>query len=439
MGKKDFNVEEYRIGDGVRIILLPIPYRRALVTGFWVLSGSALEPEKLQGINHFLEHIVFRGTENFSSREIVENIESLGGGIDAYTSKEETCYYATVLGENVDMAVRILSDLVSRPMMRPKDVEMERNVIFAEIDDINDEPESLAQELFLMLLFGNTSLGRPIMGTQKTVAQISRDDLADYWRNYYCDENILIGAAGAVEPLRFVELVSKYLSCPRMKNNKRKYNLKYGNDFDGKFVIIPRVAQQIHFFVGVRTFPFSDERRYALVLLDVILGRGSSSRLFQIIREEMGLAYNIQSFYEFYTNTGLWAVYAGTPQTNLNKTANQIFKQINEIAQSMVSEKELNNAKNFIRGRLLLSAESLWTNLNRTIESYRYLNHSISAGETTERIMAVSAEEINRLAQELFTPQKIVAFALGDINTKEIQDIPLEIVETKIAEIFPAI
>ena len=436
MNTKQYHLEKYKSDNGLRILTVPIERRRAASIGFWVLTGSAYELPEFQGISHFVEHIVFRGTENYSGKEIVAIIEKLGGSIDAYTSKEETCYYATVLGEDIETAVKILSDLVSRPLFDRKDVELERSVVLSEIDDWFDDHSSLAQDLFMKVFFGDLPLGNPILGSKHSVSEIGLKDLKDYWLKNYSDGNILIGAAGAVDGERFVELVRENLSerVSREKYFHPKVDRKENNN--GKLVIVPKKSPQVHFFIGGRTFPFVDNRRYALAVLDALMGRGSASRLFQIIREKMGLVYNIQSFNEFYTDAGFWAVYAGTSPKKFTKLFDEILKQFDIIRKNRVGPSELDDAKNFLRGRLLLSSENIWTILNRAVECERYLGRFVSIEETIEKIMNITSDDIIELADEILRNENLVAFAFGDIDASKIRNENFDIVEKSVQDIL---
>jgi len=436
MNTKQYHLEKYKSDNGLRILTVPIERRRAASIGFWVLTGSAYELPGFQGISHFVEHIVFRGTENYSGKEIVANIEKLGGSIDAYTSKEETCYYATVLGEDIDVAVKILADIVSRPLFVKNDIELERNVIQSEIDDIMDAPESLAQELFLKLFFGDSQLGRPILGSKDSVSKISGDDLKNYWSENYSGGKIIIGAAGAVDIEKFIELVEENLAERVFKEKSYHPKINWQENNDGKLVIISKKSSQVHFFIGARTFPFDDERRYALAVLDAIMGRGSASRLFQIIREKMGLVYHIQSFSEFYTTTGLWAVYAGTSPKNFQKLFDEISTQFDIIRKNPTDSNELADAKNFLRGRLLLSSESIWTILNRAVECEHYLGKFISIEETIEKFMNITADDIIELADEILRPDNLTAFAFGDVDGSKLKNKDFEIIQKSANDIL---
>ncbi len=419
-------IHRFVLSNGVRVICIPVPGRRSITFGVWVLSGSALEPPSLMGVSHFLEHIVFKGTRSFTARQIVQEIERRGGSIDAYTAKEETCFHSLVLSDDAEIAIRILSELVCQPLLREEDVELERQVILSEISEVWDDTSSLAQDIFPVVLFGDCPIGRPILGSPETVSTIKPDEIRSFWRENYNPRRIIVGAAGNVDPEKLPVQLEGYLSPP--EGEAKSGSLELNPLYDGKLVLLPRKTQQVHFLLGVRTFPYRDERRYPLALLDVILGRGSSSRLFQIIREKMGIAYVIQSFSEFYVQTGFWALYAGTAPENFPKLVREVLREIERIVQEPVSDEELEGAKNFLKGRLLLSSESPWHLLTRAIEGEVHLGRFVPFEETVERLMEITPEDIRALARDIFSTEKIVAMAMGEVDEKVVPTIPMEVV-----------
>ena len=437
IGKNNSSSDIYRneLSNGMRIIALPVKGRKSIAIGAWILSGASCEPKNLVGVSHFIEHLVFKGTKAFSGKNIVSDIERLGGNIDAYTTREETCYYATMLGEDMEIALKIIADLVCNPLLRKEDVELERQVILSEMSETFDDPSALAQEIFPLLLFGDSPLGRPILGLRKTIENMQIEQLHSFWSEHYSGGNIILGASGAVTPQSFSDLAEKLFTPSRSDIPKSEIYIK--TDHDGKLALIKHPSQQIHFILGIRTFPYSDENRFTLAVLDVILGRSSASRLFQRIREQLGLAYNIQSFSEYYKAAGFWGIYAGTAIDNFSKLLSEIFSELKKIAQAEISDSEFNNAKTFLRGRLLLSSESPWNQLSRAIESEIFLKKFISFEDVVEKVMSISLDDVANLAKTLFVPQKIVAMALGDVKDKNLPDVGLTISKMNIEDIFP--
>ncbi len=423
------------LDNGLRVITIPMEGRRSATIGVWILTGSANEPKEFLGVSHFIEHIVFKGTKNYSARRIVAEIERKGGSIDAYTAKEETCYHSIMLYDDIDIALKILGEIVCKPAIREEDIELERQVILSEMNEVWDDPGALAQDIFPLLLFGDSPLGRPIFGSFKTVKQITREQMLLFREKHYLAKNIIIGASGMIDNKQFIEEIEKYFNLSSTELPPRK--MAFSSDYDGKIIIIPYPAQQVHFFLGTRTFPYSSELRYPLALLDIILGQSSASRLFQKIREEMGLAYVVQSFSEFYQQTGFWAIYAGAAPKHIEKLIVETMKQLKKIANEGISDDELDDAKNYLRGRLLLSAENPWNVLSRAIESEFHLGKFVPFEQTVKKLMMITPEQIKNLAQQLFILENMVAMALGEVDEKMIPDVGLQIETKSIAEIFP--
>ncbi len=428
-------VFRFELSRGVRAIALPMAGKIAASVGVWVFSGSAHEPNALAGISHFIEHLVFKGTRNYDARAIVTEIESRGGGIDAYTSREETCYQATVVGEDLEVALRILADLVCRPLFREEDIELERGVVLSEMREVRETPSVLAQDIFPLLLFGDIPLARPILGAEATVKLFERKTIAGFWQSHYVGENILVGASGAVEPHRFAELVEKYFD-PR-RGERLGYDVPEGAPFAGKVVVVPYGSQQVHVLVGWRTFPYSDDRRYSLAVADAVLGRGSASRLFQRIREELGLVYDIHSFAEYYSRTGFWGIYAAAAPENAARLLRELRREVERLSREPVPDDELVKAKNFLRGRLLLSTESSWNMLVRAAEGEYYLGRFVPIDETIERLMSVQASDVLELAAKIAPWEKATVMVLGEIDARDLPDVGLKPVQKTVEDVFP--
>jgi len=426
---------KHTLPNGIPVIAIPMDGRRSVTLGVWVLCGSANERKKYMGASHFLEHMVFKGSEKYGAREIVSEIEHRGGAIDAYTAREETCYYCTLLGEDMEIAFEVLSDLVCHPRLRNEDVELERRVILSEMDEVWDDPASLAQDIFPLLLFGNTPLGRPILGSHGSVEKLSPEQIGNFWKTHYSSCNIIVGAAGAIAHDKLLDSAARLVKPPSCKPIAAVE--PPAPAYDGKFIVVKHPAQQAHCILGVRTFPYRDEKRYALALLDTILGRSSASRLFQRIREELGIAYNIQSFSEHYKCDGFWGVYAGTAIQNSPMLFSELMSELRKVASEKALESELLNAKNFLRGRLLISLESPWNLLARAIEGEVHLGKFVPFEETVERLMAITAEQIRDLAQELFINSKIVAMVLGEVPDSMLPNTELDMIRLNAHDIMP--
>ncbi|MCD6123829.1 insulinase family protein [bacterium] len=433
MRENGFDIHHVKLDNGVKVIATPMSGRRSVVVGVWCLSGSAYEPDDKIGISHFLEHMIFKGSRRYSAKEIVTTIERLGGSIDAYTSKQETCFHATVLGEDIDTAVDVLSDIVLHPRLTSADVEVERSVIISEIREAWENADSLAQEILPAVMFMESPLARPILGSINSVRNIKTEDLKEYWAKNFVSGNFIVAASGALDFEYFVSKVAEKFSDAKQGALKRE--LPPGKAKEGTITLINYDCQQVHVFVSARTFPFADERRYELALIDAILGRGSSSRLFQKVREEKGLAYNIQSFSELYTSAGLWAVYAATSPDNLTRLLESILHEIDALQTNGISERELEDAKSFVRRRLLLSSESPWNNIARAIEADIHLGRYIPLSETIERIVSVKPENVVSVANEILNRERLSILILGPV--KKVDNLGFRVDEVSVTDVFP--
>ncbi len=421
--------------NGIRVLCLPVEGRNSLTVGVWVKAGSAYEQNYELGIGHFAEHISFKGTKSYSAKDISLEIESRGGSIDAYTAREEICFYATVLGEDIEAAVHVLGDIVSHPLLRKADIEIERKVICSEIDEIYDDPEQLAQDVFPILLFGQTSPGMPIAGSKKTVSQIDKQMLLEHRAKNFFGKNILVGAAGNFSPEVLVALVEKFFSMPEDSMSARHY-LPHNDGMAGKLCLIEQNSSQVHFYLGTKTFPFANPNRYALAILDTVLGRTSSSRLFQNIREKKGLVYNVASFGEYYSECGFWLCYSSCARANFNKVYAETLAQLAEMCDEVLPQQEFDNAKNFLRKRLLLAQESLWNELTRAVEGIQHFGYVMPREESEQNIMQVTREDVRQLAETLFAPNSMVGLAFGDIGKVKVQKDFLETQKCSLNEIW---
>jgi predicted Zn-dependent peptidase len=433
MKENGYQIDKIILDNGLRVISSTIPGRKAVSIGVWVLSGSADESSDKAGISHLLEHMVFKGTEKYDAKELVSTIERLGGYIDAYSARQETCFNCSVLSEDLPVALDTLSQIVAKPRLNFHDLELEREVVISEMNESVENPESLAADLFPVLMLGKSSLGCPIMGNLKSVSSIIAEDLKDYWRKNYCSSNIIVGATGDVNFENFSNLVRDKFSGVPVGKVIKTYDRK--NGANGKITIIHHNSQMVHVFIGVRTFPYKDSHRYILALIDSILGRGSSGRLFQNIREKKGLAYNIQSFSEYYLQDGYWAIYAATSPKKLNELIVCVLDELRQLRNNLISDNELNEVKSFIRRRFLLSMDNMWRVISRAIETEVHLGRYIQISETLEKFLKVDAEQILQLANRLFEPSKLVIMVMGPIE--EVPEMGFERIHCTPNEIYP--
>ncbi len=385
--------------DGLTIVSEKIPYVRSVSVGVWVKSGTRNESREKNGIAHFLEHMMFKGTRKRSAREIARSLEVVGGYLNAFTSKEQTCYYAEILDDQLPKAIDVLSDMVCHSEFPEKEIVKEREVILDEIDSVEDTPDDLVQDVFMEKLYPEDSLGFPILGTKESVTGITRDQLLDFYSGNYTSDNIVIAAAGNLDHSRLVELCQARFQLPRgVTPNDGAASSLYGS---GEFVI-PRAINQAHICLGTEALPYKHHRKYELLLLNTLLGVGMGSRLFQNIRERYGVAYSIYSYVDFFKDHGLLAIYFGTEKNKLNKALKLLSREIDRLKEKPISRRELNQVKSQVKGNLVLSLESTARRMGRLAKMEIYLQAFHDMDQIISGIDKVSADKVHNLANGLF-------------------------------------
>jgi predicted Zn-dependent peptidase len=396
--------------NGIQILTEEIPHVRSLALGFWVDTGSRDEPDELAGISHFIEHLLFKGTEKRTAREIAEALDAVGGQLNAFTTKEYTCYYARVTDEHFDLALDVLSDMVFAPLFRAEDIDRERNVILEEIKMYEDSPDELVHDVFATTIWAGHSLGRPIIGNARVIGDLSREEILSYYRQNYVPGKLVVAVAGNIDHRQVAEKLEKRLggfggqAAPR--ENSRPVPQSAVN-------CRQKETEQIHLCLGVPGLPLDDAQIYVLQVINTILGGGLSSRLFQEIRESRGLAYSVYSYHSSYRDTGLFCVYAGLSKNNVAKVIDLVFQEIRDVQKNGVSADELRRAKDQMRGNLLLSLESVSTRMSRLAKSQLYLGRVDSPEEVVEKISRVTEDQVKETARRMLTPE---AFAIASVG-----------------------
>lgn len=391
--------------NGVKIVSEFIPYLRSFSLGFWINTGSKNETLSDNGISHFIEHMLFKGTEKRSAKKISEDIESKGGYLNAFTTKEHTCYYGRGLTNNFELTFEVLSDMILNPLFKEKDIKKESTVVIDELYDIEDNPEELIFDKFESELYKGNSLEYPIIGTVENLEKFSQKELFDYTKKYYTSNNLTIAISGAIEHNRVVDVASKYLSnMTKSKINKPK-PIKYQKTNEAKII---KDIQQCHLILGSATYGIKDKERTALALLAQILGEGSSSRLFQVLREKNGITYQVNSFFNSFFDTSSIGVYLSTNEKSFEKAETLAMRELEKIKEKKVSSKELNRAKEYIIGTLLMSYESTTSRMNRLGASEIYINRVKTIDEIINEVKQVTEENILQIANEAFDQNKIL-------------------------------
>jgi predicted Zn-dependent peptidase len=405
--------------NGIRILSERMPNLRSVTSGFWVGVGSRDEPQELAGISHFIEHLLFKGTSRRTAKRIAEEFDTMGGELNAFSAKEYTCYYAKVLDEKVEDAFEVMTDMLLRSLMRPKDVDAERKVILEEIAMHEDSPDDIIHDLFVSALWESHPLGQSVLGYQNVIRTLASEEIAGYFGRYYQPENTVIAVAGNIEHARVVELVERFMDNDRGEGKRERHCVV--PEMRPHTALYNRPTEQAHVVLGTQGLPRQHPARFALAVLDNILGGGMSSRLFQKIREERSLAYSIFSYHSMYVETGLMAVYAGTNPENISSVLELIKEEIDLLLDKGITPDELERAKGHIKGNLVLSLEDSGSRMTRLGKAEVCQGEILSLDDLLKRIDAVSEDDVRKLAKDLFGARKLVVTAIGPFEDKEIQ------------------
>ena len=400
--------------NGLIVITEEMPHIRSIAIGIWMKTGSRDETAEINGISHFTEHMVFKGTKNRTARDIARQVDSIGGNMDAFTGKETICFNIKVLDEHVPVAIDILSDLVLNPIFDPKDIVREKGVILEEIKMDEDNPDYLVHEIFTQNFWKDHPLGKPILGTKETVRSFEQQKLLDFYRQRFSPNNMIVSAAGNLNHHNFVKLIKeRFAGLDRVPNG---FHLAAP-------AVTPRIVtrnkkslEQVQLCLGVPSHSISHEKRYVSYVLNTVLGGGMSSRLFQKIREEQGLVYSIYSDLNPYRDTGCLAVYAGTSLESTRKVVESVMAEFRELKCDPIPVDELRRAKDQLKGSLMLSLESSTSRMSNLARQEMYFERFFSLDETIEQIESVTAEEVSEMANGLFHADKIAITVLGNLD-----------------------
>ena len=408
------NIRRQVLPHGLTIISEQMQHIRSASIGIWLETGSRDEDPHWNGISHFIEHMVFKGTENRTAEEIARQVDSIGGNMDAFTAKECICFNVKVLDEHLPIALDILSDLVLHPVFDAKDIVRERGVILEEIKMDEDNPDYLVHEIFTQNFWKDHPLGKPILGTKETVKRFERQPVLEAYAPRFAPSNIIVSAAGNLDHDRFVELVNRHFEHMQPSNN----GFHSGAPKTVSRIILrnKKALEQVQLCLGVPCHPIAHEKRHAGYILNTLLGGGMSSRLFQNIRERQGLAYSIYSDLNPYRDTGCMAVYAGTSRESAAKVVQSVVSEFRKLKNESVSEEELRRSKDQLKGSLMLSLESSTARMSNLARQEMYFDRFYGLDELIEKIEAVTAEDLQNLANEFFKTESVAVTALGNLN-----------------------
>ncbi|MBI2427645.1 MAG: insulinase family protein [Ignavibacteriales bacterium] len=399
------------LANGIRVISEEIPTVKSASIGIWINTGSRNESPEINGITHFIEHMMFKGTKKRNFIQIAQSLESVGGYMNAFTTKEHTCYYARVLDEYVENAIDVLSDMVQNSTYPVKEMEKEKTVVLEEIKRSEDDPDDVVNEYFEKHLFGDHPFARPIIGTAENITKFSQDDLFAYTKRFYTNENIILTAAGNLKHEQLVRLAEKYLTMKRKSFEKRTTFASSKQKHFSKEYSKP--IQQAHLCTGTLAFDVHSKLRYPGLVMNSVLGDGMSSRLFQQIREKHGLAYSVYSFLSMTSEIGAFGIYVGTDKKMVNNALDLSYKELEKIKSTPLKKSELQRAKAQLKGSMLMSLESTSNRMMRLGSGELYFGEYKTLDSIVKNIDAVTADDVQKVANQLFNIQNFTTVVLS--------------------------
>ena len=409
-------IQKSVLDNGIRIVSEKIPAVRSAAVGIWIETGARHEIPRVSGISHFVEHMLFKGTQKRDARSIAKTIDSVGGVLNGFTSREFTCYYAKVLAEKLPLAIDLLADMVQNSIFDPEELEKERRVILQEIGMVEDSPDELIYDLFNQTFWQDHPLGNSITGSAETIESLSRDDLCAFVRERYCGEGIVVVAAGNIDHRQVVELITAAFATITPTVPEISALLP---DYGRQLHLVEKDLEQVHICLGTRLLPQNHPNRFAAYLFNMILGGGMSSRLFQSIRENLGLAYSVYSSVDAHSDAGALVVYAAVAPADARQTVAEILKELGKFRAQPILAEELAVAKDQLQGSILLSLESSDTCMSLLARNEIYLGRIFPIRELQRGIEKVTIEDIHRLAEFVIKDEYLNLQILGRINPRD--------------------
>ena len=400
--------------NGIKILSETIPHVKSFSLGFWFNVGSRDEVPENNGLTHFIEHMLFKGTKNRSAKKIADDIESYGGYLNAFTSKEHTCYYGRGLAKHIERTFDVLTDMIQYPLFRESEIKKEAAVVIDEMNDIEDNPEELIFDKFEELLYHNNSLGLSVIGKKENLRNFHRLDLFNFIEQKYGFNNLTIAASGEVNHNQIVDLANKYI---QKDLGKKQVQRNYSNHKVLNESRIDKEIQQIHVIIGRETFGYEDKKRTLINVLSHILGEGSSSRLFQTVREKNGICYQINTFLNSFLDVSSFGVYFSTNEKYFEKSMNLILGEFKKIREKKILPKELNRAKEYLKGSILLSLESTTNRMFRMAQSEIYFDRIKTVEEVINEIEGVTINDIIDIANQVLEENSLSKIIIGSKNS----------------------
>jgi predicted Zn-dependent peptidase len=406
-----------KLPNGLRVITETMPSVRSVAVGCWIDTGTRDENSNEAGASHFLEHLLFKGSETLPAREISERFDAMGAESNAFTSKDHTCFWARLLDTDLPSGLGMLAEMLQRPAFRPHEIDAEREVVIEEINESEDDPPDLAFEEFTKAVFAGHPLEAPVLGTRESIRGMTRDDIFGYWKRRYGTGSTVVALTGSIEHASAVELVSEL------------FGSWAGDPLDHEHLpvvpkprvnLITRDTEQSHIVIGGQGFHRADERRWPFEVLNLVLGGGMSSRLFTTIREERGLVYSVYSFRSTYADAGAWGVYAGTTPKKAPIVLDLIRAEVQKVIDDGITDAELRRAKGAIRGGLALAMEDANSRMVRLGRDEMVGAPHLSVDERIARIEAVTLDDVHMVAQSVLTGPRVIG-AVGPFHVEDLE------------------
>lgn len=405
--------------NGVPVVMESLKNMRSVVVGLWVKVGSRNEPSEKNGISHFLEHMFFKGTRKRTAKDIAFETDSLGGELNAFTSREATTFYIKVLDEFLEKGLELLSDVFLNSLFPEEDIEKEKKIIKEEIKMVEDTPDDYIHDLFNQTIWGHSGIGQPVLGRRETIRIFTRDDLMAHIRKYYGVKDIVISCAGNFDHMHLMALLNKNLG-----------NLRRGSEpergappgFQSTMHVFSKQLSEAHLCLGFKGIHHASKDRYSLFTLNTILGAGVSSRLFQEIREKRGLAYAIYSFIASYSDTGLWGIYAGVSRKKVREVIELILQEMHHLKDT-ITESELQRAKNQLKGNIILGLESTSSRMNNIARQEIYHGRYFSPKEIMDEVDSITLKQIKDLAELIIRKDLLALTIYGPVQEESLKGI----------------
>ncbi len=415
------NIRKTVLPNGLLVLTESMPHVRSVSMGAWIGSGSRDEAAEINGVSHFVEHMVFKGTTSRSAQQIAREVDTIGGNLDAFTGKETVCFNIKVLDENVPPALDVLADLVLHPTFTPEELAREQGVILEEIKMDEDNPDYLVNEIFTQNFWKGDAVGRPILGTKKTVSSFNQQIVFDYYASQFTPRNMVFSAAGNLEHDAFVAQVEQQFSSLSASGDVVPQKEKAPVTTPHITLRRKKSLEQVQVCLGVEAPPVNDKDRYAVYMLNTMLGGGMSSRLFQTIREDRGLAYSIYSEMNPFRDTGSLCVYAGTSVDKTQEVLELTLRELRRLKEETVSVAELKRAKDQLKSNIVIGLESSGSRMANLARQQMYFGRFFDVEEITAEIEAVTPDDVQALAVRMFRPEALALTLLGNLGSMKIE------------------